>query len=800
MFYMISKVELLPLNEKRIKNKSIRSLNGIRQILGEINLQVFITSILALLISRVTIMDGLTPFGIAFLVAYLGNYGTSIIIPIASTIGLISIQGTGGSSYFVALWLVYIISIFFNNIKKKSTINLSLYAFTVFVAVRLIFTFIEGYFLYDVVMIGFEGVIVFTLTYIFSYSILTVKGKAKIFSNEEIICSAIMIALAISGIGSITIYEYSLQNIIGVFLVILLSSSKGPAMGTVVGVTIGVVCGMSTPDMPMVISIFSFSGLLAGLFKDLGKIGTSIGFMLGSGILSFYMDGYNQTTIKFQEIIAATILLIIVSKMIKGFEDKLLLGIAKNTQYQDAYSDRIKAVTFKRLKEISQVFEELGATFNRAAHKERIIEHQDISRFVDTVAKDVCENCSLKRFCWENDFYSTYYAMFNVMNSIEVKGCITKDDLPKDLKKRCIKPDILANKCNYLFNIYKLNYQWENKILESRQLVSEQLEGVSKIITDLANEIDKKIEFKEDVEKRIFSSLKNSSIDIKEVIVTESNNESFEIHVEAKSCKNKDECIDKIISIISEIVGFKVVENNFTTSTCKDEKTIKLKLIKSNRFGALTKVSKSVKSFNYISGDNYTFGERSNNYYVALSDGMGVGQKANQESDITISLLEKFLEAGFDKELALRTINSILVLKSTDEIFATIDMSIMDLYTGTSQFIKIGSAPTFIKRKSEVRIINSQSLPVGILKDIDFQVFEEDIKDGDLIIMMSDGVLDANCEEQDKEKWMADIISGIDSFNPQTIADNIIKESNKVLGDNKKDDMTVLVTKIWKKR
>lgn len=797
---MISKAELLPLKGKRFKNKDIGLLEIIKQILGEINLQVFSTSILALFISRVTIMDGLTPFGIAFLVAYLGSYGNSIIIPIASTIGLMSIQGIEGSSYFAVIWLAYVIGIFYFNDSKKSTVNLSLYGLLIFVAMRLVFTLVGDYFLYDVVMIGFEGIIVFTLTYIFSYSISTVKGKNRILSSEEIICGAIMISLAISGIGDVTIFEYSAQNIIGVFLVILLSYSKGPAMGTVVGVTIGVICGMSTSDMPMVISIFSFSGLLSGLFRDLGKIGASIGFMLGNGIISFYMDGYNAMTIKFQEVIVATVILIILSKAIRGFEDRLAIGIEKNTEFPDAYSERLKEITFKRLREISQVFEELGATFHRVSYKEKIVEQKDISKFVDTVSQDVCVNCSLRRVCWENDFYTTYYGMFNAMNFIELNGSITKDDLPQALKKRCIKPDTLANKCNYLFDIYKLNYQWENKILESRQLVSQQLEGISKIIRDLANEIDKKIDFKEDVEKRISSGLRSNNIDIKEAIVTESDDGHFEIYIEAIPSKNREECIHEITSIISEIVGFRLVENEFTTSKSKDKKRIKLKLVRSNRFGALTKIAKSIESFNYVSGDNYTFGEKTNNYFVVLSDGMGMGQKANIESDITISLLEKFLEAGFDKELALRTINSILVLKSTDEISSTIDMSVIDLYTGKSQFVKIGSAPTFIKRRDGVKAINSQSLPVGILKDIDFQIFEEEVEDGDLIIMMSDGVLDANCEEEDKERWMANIISCIDSVNPQTIADSIINKSNQILGDNKKDDMTVLVTKVWKKR
>ncbi len=797
---MISKVELYPLGQKKVRNRKNKLTSEIKQIFSITSLKLITISLITVFVSRVSIMDGLTPFGIAFLFAYVGRYGNSILIPIASSVGLFSIQGYDCYQYLTIIWISYIINIFFINKFNKSLIKLSFISFITLTSIRLIFMFFGEFFLYDLVMIGFEGVIVFTLTYIFSYSISTIKSSNRVFTNEEIICGAIMISLAISGLEDLTLMEFSLQNIAGAFLIILFSYSKGPAMGTVVGVTVGVVCGMSTPDMPLFISALGFSGLLAGLFKDLGKIGTCLGFVLGNGIISFYMNGYNNMFIRFEEVLIATVLLILLSKVIRNFENSIIVGINSSTKIKDKYNNRVKDITFSRLKEISQVFEELGATFNRVADKEKIIQQVDISKFVDTVASEVCENCSMRRFCWENDFYTTYYSMFNVMNSIETNGSISKNNLPTNLKKRCIKPDDIANKSNYIFDIYKLNYEWENKILESRQLVSQQLDGVSKIIRDLANEIQNEVSFKEDVEKNIFSSLKNCGIDVKVVIVTESNKENFEIILEITTDENRDESIEKAVSIVSDTVGFKLVRNKFANNKSKDSKRVRFKLIRCNKFGAITKISKSDESFNYISGDNYTFGERANNYYVALSDGMGMGQKANQESDITISLLEKFIEAGFDKELTLRTINSILVLKSTEEIFTTIDMSMIDLYTAKAQFIKIGSAPTFIKKKNGVKVINSHSLPVGILKEVDFQIYEQVLEDGDFIITMSDGVLDANVEEEDKEGWMVDFINTIDSNNPQLIADKIIKKSKHTFLNQEKDDMTVLVTKIWKMR
>ena len=251
--------------------------------------------------------------------------------------------------------------------------------------------------------------------------------------------------------------------------------------------------------------------------------------------------------------------------------------------------------------------------------------------------------------------------------------------------------------------------------------------------------------------------------------------------------------------LVSDIVGIELVTDKFYSSKEGEGGNIKIKLLKGNRFGSMTKVSRLYGGFNHISGDSYTFGERKNNYYIALSDGMGMGHKASQESSITISLLEKFLEAGFDKELALKTINSILVLKSTDEMSTTIDMTVIDLYRGSTKFVKIGSAPTFIKRKNRVQIVNSNTMPAGILKDVDVQVYEDSLEDGDFVITVSDGILDANDNTDDKDLWLADIIERIESGNPQTIADIIVDEAVNVSQECKRDDMTVLVTKFWKR-
>ena len=69
-------------------------------------------------------------------------------------------------------------------------------------------------------------------------------------------------------------------------------------------------------------------------------------------------------------------------------------------------------------------------------------------------------------------------------------------------------------------------------------------------------------------------------------------------------------------------------------------------------------------------------------FLIALSDGMGQGMRAAEESNLTVNTLSQLIKAGFEAELALRMVNSILLLKSDDEIFSTVDMGFINLYTG----------------------------------------------------------------------------------------------------------------------
>ena len=185
-------------------------------------------------------------------------------------------------------------------------------------------------------------------------------------------------------------------------------------------------------------------------------------------------------------------------------------------------------------------------------------------------------------------------------------------------------------------------------------------------------------------------------------------------------------------------------------------------------------------------------------YLVAISDGMGSGEEASKSSTKALRMLENLLVSGFDKNLSLDLINTSLMNQNA-EIFSTLDIAIIDLYMGNIEFIKSGACPTYIKNKKKVQIIKSNSLPTGMVAEGQIQSFDKDIEADDILLMCSDGILDANIEYKNKELWLKYTLEDIETTNTKKIADLILNEAIDNNYGTIKDDMSIIICK-FKKR
>lgn len=758
---------------------------------------------IAFLLGRISFFGGMMPFGIAIYGAAQG-YKPNRLLMVACILGGMLTAGAREQIYVTAAAMLLFNALEYVLKKGKSKVAFR-HAVTAFIGVlipEMVMVYLQGFLLYDFLKGIFGAFIVFSLVFILksAIAVITEGRRVQSYTSEEIISIAIISALALSGLGNISLFGFTIKNILSILVVLAFSYKCGAGVGAAAGVTVGLIASMSAAVSPLIIGTYAFCGLLSGVFGKLGKIGVSLGFVIGNAVLTLYMNGSIEVLVHLKEITAAILVFLLIPQKAIDMTVGRFDRTSENGQDKGNYSSRIKEMTVDRLNRFSKAFKELAGTFSEISETKVVTNKQDISVLFDRVADRVCKDCSLCLHCWDRNFYNTYQVLFKIVERLDVKGRIEENDIPSYFLDRCERVNDFVEAVNSIYEIFKVDMVWKSRIGESRGLVSQQLEGLSRVISNLASEIDVNVRFNGELEDRLVEELKRAGVKANEAIVVENKWGKYEISIFHKGCGGKRSCISVVEELVSKSVGRKMVKEGPECHKASNG-SCTLRLVEEEAFRVTTGIAKVSKQNNSVSGDNYTFmntGE--GKYIVALSDGMGSGQKAAMQSKATVSLLEQFMEAGFDKDITVKLINSILVLRSNDDSFATIDLSVIDLYEGSVEFVKIGAVPTFIKRNGSVEAVRNVSLPAGILSNIEVELMNRSVESGEFIIMMTDGIPDAFQEGgEDGIKLLQGFIQELKTINPQEIADSILREAYSRSGGEPFDDMTVMVSKVWKK-
>lgn len=221
---------------------------------------------------------------------------------------------------------------------------------------------------------------------------------------------------------------------------------------------------------------------------------------------------------------------------------------------------------------------------------------------------------------------------------------------------------------------------------------------------------------------------------------------------------------------------------------------ISRKVHEQNRYGDF-EVGQSNYGAESVCGDSFvSFEFGKNNHALILSDGMGKGKNAAKESSLVARMAQSLLVQGFDVDLAIKTINRILVHKGSD-MFATLDITIIDKANLTARIYKMGAAATFIKRGNMVCAVKRPTLPMGIEGEISTVYTEVQLKKGDVLLMVSDGILD--CDRKDaKGKWIKKVLAKSKVTDSKLLCEHILGIAIQKYGSNEKDDMSVMSVRV----
>lgn len=219
----------------------------------------------------------------------------------------------------------------------------------------------------------------------------------------------------------------------------------------------------------------------------------------------------------------------------------------------------------------------------------------------------------------------------------------------------------------------------------------------------------------------------------------------------------------------------------------------------SARYMLTTGIVRKNRNGEALCGDNFSVIRLdSGKAVLMISDGMGSGESASMKSEQVVDLLEQLLCAGFGRELAIELLNSFISFLDDGNTSSTLDLTVLDLYSGMTDFVKLGASTTFIRCKDRVECIRSTSLPVGVLEQVEFDTCERKLYHGDIIVMVSDGVLDGILFEN-KETYLAELIADLDTNNVQKMAESIMQEVVSMQRGQMRDDSTVLVAGVWER-
>lgn len=343
-----------------------------------------------------------------------------------------------------------------------------------------------------------------------------------------------------------------------------------------------------------------------------------------------------------------------------------------------------------------------------------------------------------------------------------------------------------------------VNNIWRGRLKESRDAIVLQLKEMSKILKDSMNSSYVFVPIDENTERYIKMKLKNIGISVKKIVMLSGKRGINEINITLRAVRGKNVTLGQLENSLSACMSRKYRLSRDMGNMVKGE-YITYNFSEAPGYFVLHGVARCGKDGDKVSGDNFTCMElKTGQALLSVSDGMGHGTKAYKESEMVLSLLEDLMEGGFQSETALKLINSVFMIDMTGINPASVDMVVLDLYSGICEFMKTGASMSFIKRRGWVEAIRANSMPIGSELNVDVDTTTKKLYDGDFVILMSDGVVDA-IEREDKEAYISELLMDIRTTNPGEMAREIMDRIKCENYSEYTDDMLVLVAGLWEK-
>ena len=613
--------------------------------------------------------------------------------------------------------------------------------------------------------------------------------KGQNLGNEEVISLVLLGGFAAYGIPNIKIADMSLLLAAIYFLVLVMGYSYGTGTGAIAGAMGGcimVACGWENN----VIGMVALMGICAGMLRSQGKLVLCGTYFLVSVMLCFLIQ---EDTIPFEEMesvaLAGGIFLVIPERWIGKIQ------IHAGGWEDNWESERLQHLMQYKLKDFAKSFQNLSESLSKEAKLAAPINNGEMRNMIDVMAKEVCGRCENSENC-RGQIALRRPEMFGTLALAQEQGQIVLEQMPVDFMRECIHQERFLSEANQNIHLTNVLLGFQNRMLQNRQVIADQMKEVGDIVSDLSDKLPSVQKVSHDLQEEMERELRKKRVLLTDIAFYEKYDGRLEIHLRGRTWRGRYVTTREVGAVIASVLNKKLVpreecrkvfpreEEDFVFEECA-------------KLRASTGVSRVPKAGEEISGDTFScMYLPSGELLVALSDGMGSGKDACEESEQVIDLLEQMTEAGFSETSALRLINSIYMTREENGGFTTADIMVLNLYRQNCHFVKCGASTTFLFHQEEVEKIEGEALPIGVMNNIEPYMRKTEISSGDYVIMMTDGVADSFLSE---EFELEELIWGYleRKISPQDMSDRILEEAVSRWKGEPDDDMSVLVVRLY---
>ncbi len=600
-----------------------------------------------------------------------------------------------------------------------------------------------------------------------------------VFDTGDIAAVSVSLGIILLAFSDVSIMGVSVGRILLVLLVLCCARAGGIAGGAVAGVAAGAIQGLATAGLSYLSGAYGLGGLMAGVFAPMGAVAAAAAFIISHGVASLQVGaGGTQIFTGSIEVAAATVSYMLIPRSRRLGE---LFGVRPDTLSGGALRGNI----VMRLRYAAQALLSVSDSVDEISKKLSVVCAPNLQGVYNKSTETICAGCGMSGVCWRKYKDETLDNFAQLYRPLKEKERLETSDFTKEFSGRCCRVGEMRDEVNKNYARYLMKEAAELRAAQVREVVEGHFHTTAGILEEMAGEFSMYQRFDEEAAGRVAAILRESGVTPLEVCCRV--DRFGRMTVEAEISRERQKRLNRAAFTreVSEACGRVFAPP--CVSSAEDRCRIQMCQRPQLQIG---------RGFSqYCAGGGAFCGDSTNVFYdgcgrliAVLSDGMGTGGRAAVDGAMTSAMAESLLKAGIGFDSMLETVNSALIAKSGDESLATMDVACIDLFSGKAEFFKAGAACTVLRRGRHSELIEASSVPVGIMPGVEFAEAEREVDVGDIVVMVSDGVVAAGSE------WLIDLVMAWDEEeNPNLLAQRITDEARRRRSDGHEDDVTALV-------